>query len=192
MLLHVKMADLLMELRAKILERGPNGIQDISRTFRNMDVDHSNWLSLKEFGDGLKDFGLSFPESSVEELFSYIDKDGQHGILFDEFLEALRPPMSQTRISIINEAFAKFDKTGDGVITLEDLKGVYSVKHHPKYLNGEMTEDQILRTFLDVFDQGVKDGTVTKEEFTNYYSGVGANIDTDEEFVKMMTTAWKI
>ena len=68
--------------------------------------------------------------------------------------------MSQTRISIIKEAFAKFDKTGDGVITLEDLKGVYSVKHHPRYINGEMTEDQILRSFLDVFDQGVKDGTV--------------------------------
>ncbi|VDI06973.1 Hypothetical predicted protein [Mytilus galloprovincialis] len=86
-----------------------------------MDVDHSNWLSLKEFRNGIKDFGLSFPESSVEELFSYIDKDGQHGILFNEFLEALR---------------------------------------------------------------------VTEEEFTNYYSG--ANIDTDEEFVKMMKTAWKI
>lgn len=72
--------------------------------------------------------------------------------------------MSQTRISIINEAFAKFDKTGDGVITVEDLRGVYSVKHHPQFQNGEMTEDQILRTFLDVFDQGIKDGTV-KETF---------------------------
>ncbi|XP_071163263.1 calcyphosin-like protein [Mytilus edulis] len=186
------MADHITELRAKCLERGASGIHGISRIFRNMDVDHSNWLSLKEFRDGIKDFGLSVPESSVEELFSYIDKDGQHGILFNEFLEALRPPMSQTRISIIKEAFTKFDKTGDGVITLEDLKGVYSVEHHPRYINGEMTEDQILRSFLDVFDQGVKDGTVTEEEFTNYYSGVGANIDTDEDFVKMMKTAWNI
>ncbi|VDI00886.1 Hypothetical predicted protein [Mytilus galloprovincialis] len=110
------MADHITELRAKCLERGASGIHGISRTFRNMDVDHSNWLSLKEFRNGIKDFGLSFPESSVEELFSYIDKDGQHGILFNEFLEALRPSMSQTR-------FLSLDKTGDGVITLEDLKG---------------------------------------------------------------------
>ncbi|VDI37019.1 Hypothetical predicted protein [Mytilus galloprovincialis] len=186
------MADILIDLRAKILERGPNGIKCISRIFRHMNVGHSERLSLKKFSDSLKAFGLSLPESSVEELFKYIDKNGKNEILFEEFLQALRPPMSQTRISIINEAFAKFDQTGDGVITVEDLRGVYSVKRHPKYLNGEMTEDQILRTFLDVFDQGVKDGTVTKEEFTDYYSGVGANIDTDEDFVKMMKTAWEI
>jgi hypothetical protein len=42
------------------------------------------------------------------------------------------------------------------------LKGVYNVKHHPKFLNGEMTEDQILRHFLNVFDtKGSEDGTVS-------------------------------
>ena len=31
--------------------------------------------------------------------------------------------MSKTRKDIINEAFNKLDKTGDGKITVEDLKG---------------------------------------------------------------------
>ena len=30
--------------------------------------------------------------------------------------------MSDTRIKVISEAFQKADKTGDGVITVEDLK----------------------------------------------------------------------
>ena len=34
-----------------------------------------------------------------------------------------QPPMSKTRKDIINEAFNKLDKTGDGKITVEDLKG---------------------------------------------------------------------
>lgn len=56
----------------------------------------------------------------------------------------------------------KLDRTGDGQITVEDLKGVYSVKHHKKYLNGEWTEDQCLREFLDSFDTpNEKDGKVT-------------------------------
>ena len=33
-----------------------------------------------------------------------------------------QPPMSDIRIRVINEAFQKADKTGDGVITVEDLK----------------------------------------------------------------------
>lgn len=30
--------------------------------------------------------------------------------------------MSKTRVDLINKAFAKLDKTGDGVITVDDLK----------------------------------------------------------------------
>jgi Ca2+-binding EF-hand superfamily protein len=60
--------------------------------------------------------------------------------------------MSNARRNIINQAFDKLDRTGDGIVTVEDLKGVYNVKQHPKYLNGEMDEDQILTEFLNKFD----------------------------------------
>ena len=68
--------------------------------------------------------------------------------------------MSQERISIIKQAFKKFDKTGDGIISIDDLKGVYSAREHPKVKSGEKTEDEVLREFLDVFDKGNKDGKV--------------------------------
>lgn len=69
--------------------------------------------------------------------------------------------MSQGRKDLIMQAFKKLDKTGDGQITVEDLKGVYNVKKHKKYLNGEWTEDQCLREFLDSFDTpDNKDGVV--------------------------------
>lgn len=41
--------------------------------------------------------------------------------------------MSDSRKSIIELAFKKLDKTGDGVITLDDLRHVYNVKAHPRY-----------------------------------------------------------
>lgn len=60
------------------------------------------------------------------------------------------------------QAFRKLDKTGDGVITIEDLRGVYNAKYHPKYQNGEWTEDQVFRTFLDNFDSPYdRDGKVS-------------------------------
>lgn len=69
--------------------------------------------------------------------------------------------MSKARKDVIMQAFRKLDKTGDGVITIEDLQGVYNPKYHPKYQNGEWTEEQVFRTFLDSFDTPYdKDGKV--------------------------------
>lgn len=38
---------------------------------------------------------------------------------------------------------------------------MYDVRRHPKYLNGEWSEEQILKKFLDTFDtRGSEDGVV--------------------------------
>jgi calcyphosin len=53
------------------------------------------------------------------------------------------------------------------------LKNVYNVKKNPKYLNGELTEEQCLQKFLNSFEVGHhKDGIVTYDEFVQYYAGI--------------------
>ena len=57
--------------------------------------------------------------------------------------------------------YVRHFRNHDGHITIEDLRGVYVAKKHPKYLNGDWTEDDVLRHFLDCFDMGHhKDGVV--------------------------------
>lgn len=131
--------------------------------------------------------------------------------------------MSQTREAVIAAAFAKLDRTGDGVVTVDDLRGVYSGRAHPKVCSGEWTEDEALQQFLDNFDTFEKDGQVcvylvpspravslawvplkachnsqpahlqvTLAEFQDYYSGLSASVDTDPEFVAMVSSAWRL
>lgn len=185
--------DPIEKLRCQCLARGSKGILGLGRVFKIMDDDGNKNLSFSEFKKGLNDYGVPLELPDVKKMFAAFDSDNSGTIDFDEFLIKLRPPMSQARKGVIHEAFHKLDKTGDNVVTAEDLKGVYNVKKHPKYLSGELTEDQIFRTFLDTFDTpGQKDGKITQEEFLNYYCGVSASIDNDPYFLLMMKTAWKL
>uniref|UniRef100_A0A673LAV2 Calcyphosin-like protein n=1 Tax=Sinocyclocheilus rhinocerous TaxID=307959 RepID=A0A673LAV2_9TELE len=180
-------ADAVQELRQQCLQRGAAGIKGLGRTFRIMDDDGSKSLDFQEFEKGLENYGVSVGKDKAQQSFAVMDKDGT--INFDEFLEKLRPSMSSARKQVINQAFRKFDKTGDGVVTIEDLQGVYNSKHHPKYKSGEWTEEQKRPCFDSPYD---KDGKVTLEEFLNYYSGVSASVDSDEYFITMMKNAWKL
>lgn len=125
--------------------------------------------------------------------------------------------MSWAWEAIVAAAFAKLDRSGDGVVTVDDLRGVYSGRGHPKVRSGEWTEEEVLRCFLDNFNAHDKDGQVsghavalpgevarhtapltavhpqvTLAEFQDYYSGLSASVDTDEEFVAMVTSAWRL
>lgn len=67
-------------------------------------------------------------------------------------------------MAIVMEAYNKLDQTGDGIVTLEDVKEHYDASNHPKVLSGEMSEDDILTKFLGRFEGTTKhDGKVRGE-----------------------------
>ncbi|XP_020022092.2 calcyphosin [Castor canadensis] len=185
--------DATMErLRAQCLSRGTSGIQGLARFFRRLDRDGSRSLDARELRRGLAELGLVLDKAEAEGVCRRWDRDGSGTLDLEEFLQALRPPMSQARKAVISAAFAKLDRSGDGVVTVDDLRGVYSGHAHPKVRSGEWTEEEALHCFLDTFDASNKDGQVTLAEFQDYYSGLSASVDTDEEFVAMMTSVWRL
>ena len=101
--------------------------------------------------------------------------------------------MNKARISVVEEAFRKLDKSGDGFVTIEDLRGVYDVKNHPKYLNGEATEEELYIKFLSNFetnglngkneDASVGDGQVDNLYIVDLGEIVGAVDDGDDSVI---------
>eukprot|EP00052_Salpingoeca_macrocollata_P033347 m.8110 g.8110 ORF g.8110 m.8110 type:complete len:210 (+) comp5022_c0_seq1:186-815(+) len=186
--------DPIEKLRFQCLSRGASGIKGIGIIFRIMDDDGNKQLNYAEFRKGLNDYGVYLDnEDEYRDAFARFDRDKNGSISFDEFLIQLRPPLNRRRTDLIRQAFNKADKTKDGKLTIEDMKGVYRVNNHPKFISGEKTEAEIFGEFLKTFDSpNDPDGVVTWEEFLNYYCGVSASIDDDGYFDLMMRNSWKL
>ena len=95
------------------------------------------------------------------------------------------------------KAFKSIDVNEDGSLAIDDIKGRYNAKMHPDVKSGKRTEEEVLKEFLETFEQhystvhGTKsDGLVTPDEFLEYYANVSANIDNDAYFDLMMSNAW--
>ncbi|XP_063716422.1 calcyphosin-like protein isoform X2 [Symsagittifera roscoffensis] len=186
--------DPVERIRLTALLRGPGGIRDIGRIFRNMDDDNSGQISFSEFQQGVTAIGCVLDHCEMQKAYDQIDSDHSGSISYEEFLENLRDKiMNSIRERMVQEAFKKLDKDGSGCLTIEDLRGVCDVSGHPKILSGDWTEEQALEQFLSNFDTPDNfDATITKDEFFSYYAGVSASINKDEDFLMMVNDTYHL
>jgi len=136
---------------------------------------------------------LHLSPRDVNELFSAYDKDGLGEIEYEEFLLQLRGNISERRLAVLNWAFDAIDADKSGFIDMNDMLNGYNAEGHPKVVSGAITSVQALRWFIKNFDVGgIPDGKVTRKEFSNYYKSMSAGIDSDQQFIDIVKSAWKL
>ena len=186
--------------REACLKRGQAGIKGIAILWASLDDDRSRTITFEEFQKGIINHNITMTKDEMLQLFKLFDTNNNGSIDFEEFITALRvsnpisllwlelfysevlnilchlkPPMSNSRVALVSLAFRKLDKNGDGKVTPEDLVGVFNVKKHPKYLNGDWSEKQIIQSFLETFQIGQhRDSTVSQSLHKTLGLGFGS------------------
>lgn len=154
--------------------------------------DGKNKLLREDFVQWFKELGILLQKSELDTLISYFDKDGEGYCDFEEFLTGIRGKPNQRRQAIVDKAFLKFDKEGNGIIDITEIRQVFNCAKHPKIVSGEMSEEQVFAMFLKNFNDANGQGKIDRKEWNDYYSAVSYSIDNDDHFVILMKTAWNL
>lgn len=164
-----------------------------------MDDDRSGYLDKQEFNKALRDYRVSVTPDEANKLFNLFDLNGDGNISYDELLRGVVGEMNQPRKNLVQKAFKKLDRNGNGIVEVDDIKGVYNAKNHPDVKLGKKTEEEVLADFLETFElhyslqhPGSKDKKITFDEFIEYYNNVSMSIEDDRYFELMMTNAWNL
>lgn len=189
---YIELNSLLERIRTRIVERGAVGVKGIGRLFRVADDNADKLIDLHtELPKLMNDIGVILNKTELTELERLLDRNGDGNISYDEFLYQMAPPLSEERIKWINKAFDKLDVDGSGVVNIADIEAVHNPKTSELVRMGKTTANQIFANMMASYDHDA-DGTITRDEFIDYYREISPSIDTDEYFAEMMKSAWKL
>ena len=183
---------ILAGVKKTLLERGAYGIRGLAKVFKNMDDNGNRLLEPEDFKWGLINYGIYLKDEELRSLMQAFDRNGDGVVNFDEFLTTLKGQINQRRLSLVALAYEKLDKNKDGRVTLDDIAKIYDASKHPEVRAGRMTEEQVFRQFISMWDTEKPDGIVTLREFARYYEDISASIDSDDYFEAVIKSAWNL
>ena len=190
-----KIRQLIEDIKSRILRRhgGDAWLLSFSTAFRIMrsELGSSGQIDADQMCRGLTKMGVSCTLRECKDIVTALDEN-KNGVLEEnEFLRAMRGPVSRSRRELVFRAFNILDTDHSGTVTLKEIAEKYDASKHPRVLSGEVKQETILAEFIRLWDKE-GDGLITWAEFLDYYCTVSASIENDDYFELLMRNCWHI
>lgn len=140
-------------------------MEELGDMFKQMDTSKDGFLSIAELREGLQKQldGFKYKDTDWDEILVSIDSNGDGQVDFAEFVSAAYNRQKLISKKNLDIAFKIFDRDGDGQITKEEMKAVFS---------GGASKSELIQKFEQVWSEIMAevdqngDGQISYDEFS--------------------------
>lgn len=169
--------------------RGPNTIRSLGKCFTISGESPNRRVEKMDMMAGLALNDLSFTTAEHDTAkAAFIGADDKFN--YDKYYMELTGGLNDARMGIVHQIFASLDKSGCGSVACSNLRVNYNVASHPRVISGHLSEDEAFLEFLACFPDSKNDGTISYDEFCDYYAAVSMLVADDNHFHQLMKQAW--
>ena len=178
--------------RSKLFSKfGSYALRSLGRVLTSMDEDGSGDLSPSELRKAFEDVGVKLTGQQAADVFAHFDVDKSGAVSFGEFMDGIRgDTFGERRRDAVVQAFRHADASGDGDLSIKEMKDRFSCDKDPAVLDGSQSKEQVTKEFLCQWDKARGDGTVDVDDFIAFYKDVGSVFDDDDDFILSLMDSW--
>ena len=194
----------LILLNDILKSRDLRGILYLHLEFINSCHDLSK-ITFNDFVNVLEIQHISLSNSDMQDLFNmFASKNNKNFLDFSAFIRNFKIQLNENKLSCVEQAFGNIDINENDKVPINLIKKKFKANNHPNVLNGLRKEEDIILEFLDCFninyeilnlDSKNKNGNddqryIDFEIFANFYEYVSFIYPDDNEFEKIINSAW--
>jgi Ca2+-binding EF-hand superfamily protein len=148
--------DAVEKLKQKLRRRGIRGLMNIHKQFL-INCTNPGAISYGDFVKVLKLQKIEFSKEDYDQIFErFRNSSSQQGVgnflNFSGFIRHFKKILPETRLNLVEKAFASLDLENSEMLFIEDIKLKFDAARHPDVTSRVRSEDDIAMEFLDCFE----------------------------------------
>ncbi|CAG9583848.1 conserved hypothetical protein [Leishmania major strain Friedlin] len=154
------------------------------------------FLDRNELRKAIARLGVLLSPIETDVLMRHFDTTGNNVLCAQDFLAELRGTMPLARMQAVIYAYQQLSIEGRGSVEFKDMRSLFCLNAAtiPDVVDGVLQREEAVLDFESCWPGrlGYKVGTVTLDEFVEYYADVSPAEESDERFCKLLQQSWAI
>jgi Ca2+-binding EF-hand superfamily protein len=159
---------------------------------QSFDVSSNGLLKKDLYIQQLDKFRIPIEHEVWEGYWKLVDEQGTGLLDYGEFMRTMFGEMSEQRKVFVRKAFSRLDPNKRGMGELNDIRKYFLPSKHPNVIKGEISEYELLDSFVQCFKCTKRKTEISYSEFEVYYEGVSMGITSDQSFINLLRMTWNI